>query len=200
MPTGYTHKVVDGTLTEFADFALECARAFGALLELRDDPAAPIPTEIKPSTYAQERLDEATKEYLRLSSLTGEALSAEIAEEYAEEKARRAEYRAKGKETNERLNKMSAAVANWTPPTAAHTRFKEFMLQQLDISRETSCDEEADQFIEPVLPSVDEWLDKRLTRLKKQIKDYAGEQAWENTLAQSRTLWLQQLRASLRSS
>lgn len=200
MPTGYTHKVVDGTLTEFADFALECARAFGALIDLRDDSAAPIPTEIKPSTYAQERLDEVTKEYLRLSSLTGEALSAEIAEEYAEEKARRAEYRAKGKETNERLNKMSAAVANWTPPTAAHTRLKEFMLQQLDISRETSCDEEADQFIEPVLPSADEWLDKRLTRLKKQIKDYAGEQAWENTLAQSRTLWLQQLRVSLRSS
>lgn len=200
MPTGYTYKVVNGTLTEFADFALECARAFGALLELRDDPAAPIPTEIKPSTYAQERLDEATKEYLRLSSSTLEALSAEIAEEYAEEKARRAEYRAKGKETNERLDKMSAAVANWTPPTAAHTRLKEFMLYQLDISRETSCDEEADQFIEPVLPSAEEWLDKRLTRLKKQIKDYAGEQAWENTLAQSRTLWLQQLRASLRSS
>lgn len=59
MPTGYTHGVQDGTVTEFRDFALICARAFGATILMRDDPMdAPIPDEFQSSTYHLDRLKE----------------------------------------------------------------------------------------------------------------------------------------------
>jgi hypothetical protein len=38
MPTGYTAGVADGTITEFREYALLCARAFGACIMLRDEP------------------------------------------------------------------------------------------------------------------------------------------------------------------
>lgn len=38
MPTGYTAPVVDGEVTELKEFVWRCARAFGALVYLRDDP------------------------------------------------------------------------------------------------------------------------------------------------------------------
>ena len=45
MPTGYTYDLYDGKDIEFPDFVMKCARAFGALIEIRDDPMdAAIPT------------------------------------------------------------------------------------------------------------------------------------------------------------
>ncbi len=59
MPTGYTAAVQNGTVTRFADFAMNCARAFGALVELRDEMDAPIPDTFKPSTHHSESLKKA---------------------------------------------------------------------------------------------------------------------------------------------
>lgn len=61
MPTGYTAAVCDGKITEFPAFALQCARAFGALITMRDDAMnAPIPEEIKPDTsYYDKNISEA---------------------------------------------------------------------------------------------------------------------------------------------
>lgn len=51
MPTGYTYPVCEGKITEFPDFALSCARAFGALISMREEPMdAPLPDEIAAST------------------------------------------------------------------------------------------------------------------------------------------------------
>ena len=55
MPTGYTSKIADGI--GFKDFALSCARAFGACIEMRDDPSdKPIPNEFKPNDYHKKRM------------------------------------------------------------------------------------------------------------------------------------------------
>lgn len=56
MPTGYTHKIKDGMT--FKEYALRCARNFGALMDMRDDPMdAPIPI-FTPSGYHEEKLIE----------------------------------------------------------------------------------------------------------------------------------------------
>ena len=51
MPTGYTDRIYRGVETSFRTFMLECARGFGALVHLRDEPGAPIPDVIPPSDY-----------------------------------------------------------------------------------------------------------------------------------------------------
>jgi hypothetical protein len=49
MPTGYTAPIADGMT--FEQFALGCARAFGALVTMRDEPSdAPIPERLEPDT------------------------------------------------------------------------------------------------------------------------------------------------------
>ena len=59
MPTGYTYPVADGTITEFSKFALNCSRAFGVLMHMRDEPIdAPIPDKIEPTSYYKNQLDE----------------------------------------------------------------------------------------------------------------------------------------------
>jgi len=50
MPTGYTCQVQDGMITEFKEFALLCARNFGACITLRDEPLSPDIPEFEVST------------------------------------------------------------------------------------------------------------------------------------------------------
>lgn len=73
MPTGYTAAIADGI--SFTNYAMGCARAFGALIEMRDEPSdAPIPEEFKPSTYHLEELQKAQKKLHNLCKMSfGEA-------------------------------------------------------------------------------------------------------------------------------
>ena len=60
MPTGYTADVMDGKVTDFKLFAMQCARAFGALVIMRDEPLnAEIPDEFSPSNYHFQELEQA---------------------------------------------------------------------------------------------------------------------------------------------
>ena len=60
MPTGYTAGVQDGSIKTFKDYASLCARAFTALIELRDEPFTPrLPDEIKSNTtYTEKKIEE----------------------------------------------------------------------------------------------------------------------------------------------
>ena len=62
MPTGYTADVADGKITEFTEYALQCARAFGACIMLRDDPVSSEIPEFEPSDYSAKELAEAEKD------------------------------------------------------------------------------------------------------------------------------------------
>lgn len=69
MPTGYTAKLHNGEEQTFPEFVMSCARAFGALITMRDDPAdAEIPDEFKPSDYHVRELEKARE---RLSEVEG---------------------------------------------------------------------------------------------------------------------------------
>ena len=63
MTTGYTDAVGKGEITEFKDYALLCARAFGACVSMRDEPLdAEIPEEFKPNDYHEKSLQKARGE------------------------------------------------------------------------------------------------------------------------------------------
>src|ERR1035437_7170332 len=66
MPTSYTAKVSDGTITTVRAYALECARAF--LVEMRDAPyGTPIPRTIAPDTTHDDK--EIAAAHARLTEL-----------------------------------------------------------------------------------------------------------------------------------
>ena len=104
MPTGYTCDVVSGKIDTFEKFALQCARAFGATITMRDDPFdAPIPEKFEPSDYNLKRLIEVKHELKRLQSLTAEQIEAECEAEYNAKVASNQKYLADAKAENARL-------------------------------------------------------------------------------------------------
>lgn len=73
MPTGHTAKLYDGEDQSFQDFALGCARSFGALITMRDEPAdAPIPESFEPDpdSYYARAVKRDTERLAELRSMT----------------------------------------------------------------------------------------------------------------------------------
>ena len=194
MPTGYTAAVSDGTVTDLRTFALNTARAFGALISLRDEPSGkPIPTEIKPSDHHLESLREAReeREKLLLMSQQDRINAAELryideVRYYDEDKAERDAIRA-------RYQAMLAKVENYTPPTPEHTKLKEYMREQLTNSIDWDCDARK----EPVRRDPDEWWDDQLTATQWTIEYHEKEHKAEVARCASATEWIQQLWESL---
>lgn len=137
MPTGYTADVCDGKVTDFPTFALKCARAFGALIMLRDEPMdAPIP----------DKLADGNLNYERKSVIDAEKALAdwvqyplerriEIVREERKGDVRGVEnYAVHCLAENNRIYTMLAKVRVWTPPTPEHESMKKFMIEQLTTS------------------------------------------------------------------
>ncbi len=130
MPTGYTAKVGEGAT--FEEFVWACARAFGALVLMRDEPRnAPIDSNLKPSSYHSEELSKAKARIEELTSLTLDAVERRKESAYAEELA---DWKKRFEESADLATKYRAMierVSAWTPPSAEHTELKAFMLKQL---------------------------------------------------------------------
>jgi hypothetical protein len=196
MPTGYTADVCDGKQTEFKDFAMTCARAFGALIVMRDDPMdAEIPQEFAPNTYSADRMAEAQAILERLRGLTPDQMEAEATAAYEAEVASHAKDEAEEAATDARLDAMIEKVKAWTPPTADHVEMKSFMLEQLRISKRGTYRSPV-----PVKLSGRDWLEAQMAKAERDVGYHAAEQAKENERAKSRTAWVNALRASLRPS
>lgn len=194
MPTGYTYPVVDGKITEFSDFALSCARAFGALITMREDPMdKPIPDEIAPDTkYYDERLAEHQKRLGEVLDMTDAECDAAAAAEHEEALKSRADYLARQEAEAARINAMLVKVRAWTPPTADHTEMKKFMIDQLVMSLPGTYS--------PAIPEKLDgatWRKRTGDELAQSVVRDKAEIAKEIERAAGRTLWIKSLRMSL---
>jgi hypothetical protein len=192
MPTGYTAAVVDGKITEFKDFALQCSRAFGALISMRDDPFdAPLPEKIEPSLHHDKALSEArTKLASRLEMEPEQAMQA-AAEDYEKRMRSHEAYEAERVAQNNRIAIMESKVDAWVPPTPEHVEMKKFMQEQLRIS--------VSDYVRPAPERLagPSWLVEQIKRATHDIKYHTKEREAEIERASRRTEWLKQLRQSL---
>ena len=192
MHTGYTAAVCDGKMTEFKDFALQCARAFGALITMRDEPfSGPVPEKIEPSSYAVTRYAEIKDRLRDLKAMTPEQAQIAATKYFDDNEALCVRMNRERDEENERLDAMLAKVNAWTPPTSEHEPMKKFMLEQLGMSKSdyTSQPEER-------VPGS-QWRLAALAKAERDLDYYAKEVREENERAKSRTEWLVALRGSL---
>ncbi len=196
MPTGYTHPVADGRVRDLRAFVMDCARAFGACVTLRDQAGGgdKIPDEFKPSAYYAES---AAKDRARMAEV--EAMSAADADDAARaEHAAAIESRRASIERYEiedaRMKAMLAEVDRWTPPTPEHRELKKFMQQQLRDS--LHGDMRPYMGAEPVRLSAAAWRESTLIRLRDSIRRDDEEQAKENARSAGRTSWVKALRDS----
>ena len=201
MPTGYTDGIkID---TPFQDFALQCARAFGALIERRDEPAnAPIPDEFTPSNYHLEKLEQLIAEQDKARTMTLEQAVAEIERYNADQVKGGEEVRAKSAATRARYERMLNLVSNWQPPTAEHQGLQDFMVQQITDSIKWDC-HDSDDFVERYYAGFTgtpaQWIAQCQEKAAKDIEYHKKHYAEDCERARSRTAWVKALRESLAS-
>lgn len=194
MPTGYTYPVCDGDITEFPAFAMSCARAFGALITMRDDPMdAPIPEEIKPDTkYHDDRIAADMKRMGEVQAMTLAEADTAALEVHRQALASRNKYLADKEVEAGRINAMLAKVRAWRPPTPEHVEMKKFMIDQLTMSLPGDY--------APAIPALLDgatWRKQEIDRLADSVVYHQKERDKEIERARGRTEWVKQLRDSL---
>lgn len=198
MPTGYTSKLYEGEPQTFPEFALSCARAFGALITMRDDAMdAPIPDEFQPSSYHQERLAEAEARLVELERLDIRECAARSLAEYEQAQKARDDSAQKKAELKARYEAMLRDVQAWRPPTPEHIEMKKFMAQQLTESIDFDCSMDFWPEVEHLSPEV--WRERKIGKARDDIAYHGQHHREEVERAESRTAWVQALRASLAS-
>lgn len=194
MPTGYTSMIIDGDGCDFKTFALQCARAFGALVEMRDDAMdAPIPDEFKPSDYNKKELDKATKELAKVQTITDKQAERQAEEQFIHDMEEWHESQKKCTEKLRRYENMMAEVRKWKPPTSEHDGLHKFMFEQIKESIDFDCG----GYPQPVKLSGKDWIDKKVASALRDIEYNAKSHAEELKRCKERSEWVKALKASL---
>ena len=198
MPSVYTAPIKDGIT--FARYAMGCARAFGALIEMRDEPQnAEIPQAFEASKYhedATEKESAELKELLAMDHATAAAKAKEAHKKHidyhtqaiAEDESLAAKYRA-----------MLAEVEAYKSPSPDHDNFKKFMADQITESMKFDCSSNYHrEAIEAAkLMSGAEWILTEKERLEKSMGYHRDHYQKEMDRAKNRNEWLSKLCKSL---
>ena len=198
MPTGYTADIADGKAVTFEEFAWGCARAFGALIAMRDEPTgAEIPDAFVVDDYhakahakAQERLSEV---------LTWDIATARRMADDAYRKAHDAWLASREREDATRVRYaaiLDKAMA-WEPPSPEHQEFKDFMIQQLTESMRFDCPTDRSWYPEPVPMGAADFKDQAIEQAQRDITYHAEQHAAAVERTAERNLWVRALRRSL---
>lgn len=195
MPTGYTQAIINGA--DFKQFALLCARAFGATVLMRDEPMdAEIPEQFEPSTWHQERANEETARLHWLNTMSMEEAEDAAEDAYLTAMARYRQRIQEAEDTYRQYDTVLKAVLAWEPPSPDHIKLKEFMAEQITDAMDFDCDTD---FIEqPPVQNGEEWRQKELNQAAWRIDYHREEQAKEEQRTATNNEWLRLLRESLR--
>ena len=196
MPTGYTADIKYGI--DFKAYALNCARAFGACVTIRDDPFVEnnIPDEFEVGDYHVKAAQKARTDLAILLMMPPHQREHAAYEEWRESEKHRLKRLDDTRKQRHAYEAMLAKVNAWTPPTPDHAGLHEFMRTQIEQSISFDCDDSCDSTAGPCL-SGDQWAAKEEARLNHDIEYHEKEYAGEVARAASRTAWVRTLRASL---
>lgn len=199
MPTGYTAAIADGI--DFPTFAMDCARAFGACVTLRDEPGGGdrIPESFEPDGYYQESIDRVHDKMAELVSMSSAEADSRAEQEWKDEEAQRIKRLQEKADLRAKYEAMLAEAESWVPPTPEHVRLKQFMIDQINESIRFDCstshlDNPAEQLDGRV------WLTEQLKRCERDLQHYQVQNKKEIERASERTAWIQALRNSLSQS
>lgn len=160
MATGYTHNIKDGILVSPKQFILQCARAFGACVEQRDDDPND-PPKYTEHRYYPEQLEKTTKKLIRFKKMSKKAFEKLRKKQLEQSLINHYESLVDSLVSKARYDKMLTQINKWVPPTSDHHGLKDFMQQQLNDSIKWDC-------------NVPYSLDK-IKEIKNEIENYNVE-------------------------
>lgn len=196
MPTGYTAALKDGI--SFSEFAMNCARAFGACVTLRDVPSGgdKIPERFEPSDYHLKALTRAKDRLSDLESITMEEAKARCESEYKDAESARITRLSENKAQLAAYEAMLQQVNAWQPPSDEHCGLRDFMRDQ--IWQSIKFDDSTDYLGKPTkIKTAEEWLEDKKSEALENIKYHQAEYAKEVERTDKRNEWVKTLRDSL---
>jgi hypothetical protein len=139
MPTSYTADIENDI--SFEDYALGCARAFGATMHQRDDNMKDKPKlRGVESSYHIDALSAAKKAVSELEAMAGVNDRTKYGKKVIEEEiAYSQESFNKKIILKNKYENMRSKVYNWFPPTLDHENLKNFMINQINESIDFDC-------------------------------------------------------------
>lgn len=196
MPTGYTADIKDGI--DFKTYAMNCARAFGACVELREEPGGGdrIPETFEPSDYHLKAVEKARGELAALGAMTPAELERAAARAWDNAETSRLVRLEDKRKQREAYEAMLAKARAWKAPTPDHEGLRKFMCEQIEQSLDFDCGGDYGKTPTPHLTG-EQWAAKEAARLNRDIAYHEKEHAGEVARAASRTAWVRALRAAL---
>lgn len=197
MPTGYTAGVQSGEVTDFATYAMGCARAFGALVTMRDDPPdAEIPEAFEPDDYYARSLKEAEAKLAELESASDAEIARMVAADYEEKMEHYRESVQKQQDQQARYDAMLEKARRYVAPTPDHEDFAKFLVSQLEESK----DFDKWRLDEPEQLDPATWKAKELEERRLWVEMH--RESWEKVTerCKQRTEWVRALRESLQEA
>ena len=198
MPTGYTADIAKGIT--FEQFALDCARNFGATITKRDDPmGTPIPEEFQPSPYCKKSLDSAVKHLASMKSRTP-AQWRKAHKDHVSNSINRCVKRIRENRSLEgKYTAMLAQVEAWNPPTHEHEGMKKFMRDQITESISFDCggDYYEREIVNAAVQTIKEFKQEVIHEAKRRV-EYSTK-SWNEEVQRTndRNAWIKNLRLSL---
>ena len=199
MSTGYTSYIGDGC--DFKTFAMQCARAFGACIDMRDESSStPIPESFKPSNYHLEKKHAAEQKLRKFKSFKKEDWEKLAKKTFEEEFARNQKYIDQAKTLLTKYKNMLEKVRAWSPPTEEHQNLKRFMIEQIEGSIEFDCNTKSWEFTlkNIVLHEWQNFKEEQLARVFRDIAYHDEEYKKEVERARKNSEWVNALRESLK--
>lgn len=192
MPTGYTSDILE--FKSFKDFALQCARAFGACVSMRDQSLdKPIPEELPLSDYHLEALRLATDKLQKIIAASDEELIAQLEQEYTDDVLSHLKDLSHKKEEERAYRHFLEMAKAWNPPSSEHKGLKDFMITQLEETIKFDCYYSG----APQKPSLEMWKDSKFKEYRKDIIYHTDKYEKEKQRNHQNNLWIKQLRESL---
>lgn len=190
MPTGYTSIISEKDIS-LKEFALRCARAFGACSEQRDDDIndPPKPRVYDPNNY-YEKVVKGGKPDLTFSTFV---------EEGQKEISQYEQMIGERRTLKQKYEKLLREVCLWTPPSTEHEALKSFMIEQLRVSIRSDCDTSFCENEVKKLRSIkySDWKRKALKNYKNTLERAKIEIAKAKKSVKKTNKWLEDLNKSL---
>ena len=193
MPTGYTADIYDGKDISFSDFALKCARAFGACIEQRDDDPNDKPKLIEKTkdNYHIKKIEKA-KKWKKPTKAEFDAYVKNQTAYYNEQIDKQNKLKAS-------YQKMLDKANAWTPPTKEHEGLKKFMINQLTESMEFDC---SNDYYQRELNNIkqltyNQYVNDMRASNKRDIEYHTNALREDNERVDTRNAWISALYKSL---
>jgi hypothetical protein len=182
----------------FEEFALQTARAFGALVHLRDESKVTIEKILEPPkrcTYHEDALEKSKKELEEFLAMD----IAVLQDEWDTEKKQRIESDERGIrkaiELEQKYRAMLAKVRQYVPPTDEHVGHRDFMIDQLESSIDFDC--KTDYYERSIEKTKNErfhdWYEAKKESIKRSIDHHTKSIQEDDDRDDSRYEWVCQL-------